>query len=828
VDVNNFVANFYDGLTFYGRALAGLLKEGQEAGRVTGEQVTSRIWNVTHSGVRGNITFDANGDRQVDFVLLDLDPEDNVYKVVSVYHGVTSSFETKRPVHWPNRTGPPPDVPECGFEGSLCESDSQVFVILLSISLVLVLALSVVSIFIFRHYKEEADIASMNWKINIDEILMPDRRRSSLSRLSLPLSGSHTSLVSRDTLNPTTRQMYMQTGYYKGTRVALKKIAAPNVSLNKRLLRDLKGMKDLQHEHLVRFVGACIDPGQTFLITEYCPRGSLQDILEEEEMTLDWNFKYSLISDIVKGLSFIHASELQCHGNLKSSNCVVDGRFVLKLTDFGLHELRRKSELDSDRGSYEQLKARLWTAPELLRQQDASQSLVVGSQKGDIYSFSIITHEIVERSGTWGMANNYQDPGDVIKLVICERFRPSLSKISENEELSSLVVKCWSEEPKERPCISTVRAVIKKVNKDSNTSNILDNLLSRMEQYANNLETLVEERTHSYLEEKKKCEDLLHELLPSSVASKLIAKEAVLAESFSAVTIYFSDIVGFTSISAASTPMQIVDLLNDLYTLFDSIIQYFDVYKVETIGDAYMVVSGLPVENGNIHAREIARMSLMILEKVQVFKIRHMPETPLKIRIGMHTGPCVAGVVGTRMPRYCLFGDTVNTASRMESNGLPFRIHLSEATQQLLAEFPGFQLEERGEMEIKGKGKMVTFWLNGEETSSETESALEQGDSNVPVLAAPRVEGVNSSSNSSRDGIKLRESGWDRARESLGRTGSKRKTFKSARGELRCLQKRENNNTRMLHRSSTSVDDSVRHSLLSEFHTITERGDEGS
>ena len=109
--------------------------------------------------------------------------------------------------------------------------------------------------------------------------------------------------------------------------------------------------------------------------------------------------------------------------------------------------------------------------------------------------------------------------------------------------------------------------------------------------------------------------------------------------------------MGFTSISAASTPMQIVDLLNDLYTLFDSIVQYFDVYKVETIGDAYMVVSGLPVENGNIHAREIARMSLMILEKVHVFKIRHMPETPLKIRIGLHTGPCVAGVVGTRMPR---------------------------------------------------------------------------------------------------------------------------------------------------------------------------------
>lgn len=154
-----------------------------------------------------------------------------------------------------------------------------------------------------------------------------------------------------------------------------------------------------------------------------------------------------------------------------------------------------------------------------------------------------------------------------------------------------------------------------------------------------------------------------------TIVDQLKVGKTVIPETFTSVTIYFSDIVGFTSLSAQSTPIQIVKLLNDLYTMFDEILSEYDVYKVETIGDAYMVASGLPIRNGQNHAREIARMSLRLLSKVKSFRMDHRPEEQLKLRIGMHTGPCVTGVVGLKMPRYCLFGDTVNTASRMESTG---------------------------------------------------------------------------------------------------------------------------------------------------------------
>ncbi|NXN06493.1 GUC2C protein, partial [Indicator maculatus] len=141
-------------------------------------------------------------------------------------------------------------------------------------------------------------------------------------------------------------------------------------------------------------------------------------------------------------------------------------------------------------------------------------------------------------------------------------------------------------------------------------------------------------------------------------------------ELFEEVTIYFSDIVGFTTLCKYSTPMEVVDMLNDIYKNFDHILDHHDVYKVETIGDAYMVVSGLPKRNGNRHAVDISMMALDILSFMGSFELRHLPGLPVWIRIGIHSGPCAAGVVGIKMPRYCLFGDTVNTASRMESTGL--------------------------------------------------------------------------------------------------------------------------------------------------------------
>ncbi|EYB91038.1 hypothetical protein Y032_0211g2200 [Ancylostoma ceylanicum] len=332
--------------------------------------------------------------------------------------------------------------------------------------------------------------------------------------------------------------------------------------------------------------------------------------------------------------------------------------------------------------------------------------------------FGIICAQLVTKSAPWDLDNRKEDPDEILYMVKKGGHmptRPSLAVESDLElspALLHLIRDCWTERPSERPPIDTVKSLMRSMNSFRN-DNLMDYVFNMLETYASNLEAEVEDRTKELVEEKKKSDVLLYRMLPRQVAEKLKLGQSVEPETFDSVTVFFSDVVSFTKIAGRGTPLQVVNLLNDLYTIFDSIIDAHDVYKVETIGDGYLCVSGLPHRNGRDHIREICSMSLEFMKSLAGFKIPHLPQERINLRIGAHTGSVVAGVVGLTMPRYCLFGDTVNTASRMESNGKPGMIHLSSDANQLLQLVGGFQTESRGEVIIKGKGVMETYWLIG-------------------------------------------------------------------------------------------------------------------
>jgi len=206
----------------------------------------------------------------------------------------------------------------------------------------------------------------------------------------------------------------------------------------------------------------------------------------------------------------------------------------------------------------------------------------------------------------------------------------------------------------------------------------------------------------------QRSEDLLLNILPPSIAGRLKAASGTIADGFAEVTVLFADIVGFTTLSAHRPPARIVELLNELFCHFDDLADRLGLEKIKTIGDCYMVASGLP-EPRTDHAAAIAEMALQMLRVVRELAVRH--GEALDVRIGIHSGPVVAGVIGKRKFVYDLWGDTVNTASRMESHGLPGAIQVSGDCRRLLD--GKFKLSLRGEIEVKGKGRMETWLLEG-------------------------------------------------------------------------------------------------------------------
>lgn len=208
--------------------------------------------------------------------------------------------------------------------------------------------------------------------------------------------------------------------------------------------------------------------------------------------------------------------------------------------------------------------------------------------------------------------------------------------------------------------------------------------------------------------EQKRSERLLLNILPASVADRLMQDHHTIADSFAEVTVLFADIVGFTRLAMQLKPTEVVDLLNQVFSMFDELAERLGLEKIKTIGDAYMVVAGLPAPRPD-HVDAIADMAIAMLYALQQYNQRSGHN--LRIRIGIHTGPVVAGVIGLKKFAYDLWGDTVNTASRMESHGLPDEIQVTRLTYECLKH--RYILEERGRIQIKGRGEMTTYLLKG-------------------------------------------------------------------------------------------------------------------
>uniref|UniRef100_A0A3Q2WEB0 Guanylate cyclase n=1 Tax=Haplochromis burtoni TaxID=8153 RepID=A0A3Q2WEB0_HAPBU len=672
--MNDYMAAYHDAVLFIGQVMRTISKQNQSQLHRAEYVNVNYFRNTKFTGIAGNYTLDEYGDRDVAFSIIYTTTDNKVSFSPVFFFGIYIGLELKWCLFFVFITAGP--------------AIRNIIIIVLAVTVVVVATIA----FIFYRQNRRDRLLRKRWShVNSDLITL--------------MENDDINVISLNIESKKKKKFKIRCALYDKKIVILKELKNSDGNFDKTQKRELNALLHIDYYNLTKFYGTVkLDHG-VFGVFEYGERGSLRYVLNDkisypEETFMDWEFKISVMYDIAKGMSYLHASDIQVHGRLKSTNCVVDNRMVVKITDFGCNAFLSPFQ-------------DLWTAPEHLRNEGTS-------QKGDVYSFAIIAQEIVLRKNTF-YTESCSDRSEKLSRLKSSYFRPDLNfeTASEKElEVYALIKSCWDEDPEKRPDFKKVEIylgkIISKIHNQENES-YLDNMIRRLQMYSRNLEYLVEERTALYKAERDRADNLNFMLLPGPVVKSLKETGAVEPELYDEVTIYFSDIVGFTTLCQYSTPMEVVDMLNDIYKGFDSIVDHHDVYKVETIGDAYMVASGLPKRNGNRHAVDICRMALDILAFMGTFQLRHLPGIPVWIRIGVHSGPCAAGVVGIKMPRYCLFGDTVNTASRMESTGHPLRIHVSQPTIDILERTNcKFEYEMRGETYLKGKGTETTYWLTGE------------------------------------------------------------------------------------------------------------------
>lgn len=572
---------------------------------------------------------------------------------------------------------------------------------------VILLILALFGYIIHQRLKLMKMINNDEWNINIEDILFYFEEKWVSSKSRLIYNKSVKSLKSLDDIpdgDLILSQILQWPGRWKAHQIGIRLLNMKGLSnIDRRTKRELIWMRDqVIHKNVLRFYGLTeVDADDKYVVSEYSSKGPLLDVLQDEKFNLTEDFKFSLSVDIASGMSFLHTLGI-IHGNLRSSCCMLDSRWMVKIADWEycrlysvIHPTRNPiiwMRKDADEiGEYASAFRDFWTAPEILK----SSFTRFPTNSSDVYSFAIILQEIFTRDDPYVEHADTMNPNEVLNTIKFHNLRPQPTDDLPLSVRQTMEI-AWSDNPASRPSFDQILKMLKHA-KPSRKS-VLDSMMEAMEEYTIHLEERIEERTNELNTAKQTMEEQLSRFIPKPLVSNLMNDGQYRLKEYGNNCILATELYDFKRFVSTNTPERVVSVLQKVHTLIEGYTDRRQVYHVAAETGTWVYIAGLDPDASDAVQNTVTLAHLAL--DCQESMMDQQEFYGLQLRSALHIGNIQASYVVSPNSVYVL-GNDLYESKRLLYCAKSFEIRISQQVKEILSADKNFEIQSGFESESK-------------------------------------------------------------------------------------------------------------------------------